>query len=104
VDRHVRHLESYYLQKQELLLQYPLVLTLEHVDSIIDIRDWISDSHLDCKWHAFLFRNFGFEIGYDFFFRQSGDAAMFKLAWGGLKENRLAPLRFGFFLGEQWIP
>jgi hypothetical protein len=74
------------------------------VDSITAISNWIAGVHIDCRWHAFLFRNFGFEIGYDFFFRQPGDASLFKLAWGGIIDDNMPPIRSGFFLGEQWTP
>lgn len=104
MERHVRHLEQYYLRKQELILVYPHVLTLDFVESIASIRDWVNDTHVDCLWHAFLYRNFNFDIGYDFFFREGPHAAMFKLAWGGRVEDDLPNMKVGFFLGECWLP
>lgn len=100
MERHFRHLEPYYIQKQELLLTYPYVLTLEEVKNLNSITSWIADAKLDCRWHAFLFRNLNFVLGYDFFFREGSIATLFKLTWGGQIDVDLPPLTSGFFLGE----
>jgi len=84
MERHIRHLEPYYHQKQILLLTYPLVLTLEYPNNVKEITEWVSDVHLDCRWHTFLWKeDLVFHLGYDYFFRQTKDAVFFKLTWGG---------------------
>lgn len=92
MKRHFRHLESYYLLKQDLIHTYPHVLTLEEVSSIEEIRHWIEDFHFDYRCHIFLYRDLQFHMGYDFFFRERKAATIFKLTWGGITSIDLPPV------------
>lgn len=92
MNRHFRHLESYYQLKQELIVSYPHVLTLEEVESIAEIRDWVEGFSFDYRYHIFLYRDMEFRMGYDFFFRECRHALLFKLTWGGITGVDLPPL------------
>ena len=51
------------------------------------IAEWRVEFHMDYTWHVSRFNVFDFQLGYDFFFKQLRDVAMFRLAWGGTLEN-----------------
>lgn len=102
VTRHFRHQDVYYEQRQQLIQTYPHVLVLDRVHSISEIDNWIKDVHVDCRYHVFLYRTMEFGLGYDFFFRQSPDAAMFKLAWGGNVDDCQTITRPSFYIASYW--
>ena len=80
-------------------MTYPVVLTLEQVESIQEVTHWINNCNLDCKWYTFLFIDLSFCLGYDFFFKIPKDAVLFKLTWGGYESKDLPPFS-GFFMNS----